>query len=111
MEISSDRENGALLLKTEGRVDGSTAALFQDGIKSSITPDDDKVILDLEQLDYISSAGLRIILLIAKDLKQQNSQFAICSLSDSVMEIFTMSGFNQIIKIHDSPAAALAAMS
>lgn len=111
MEINSERESGALVLKTEGRVDGSTAALFQDGIKSSITPDDKRVILDLEKLDYISSAGLRIILLIAKDLKQQESKFAICSLSDSVLEIFTMSGFNQIITIHDSPAAAIAAMS
>ena len=110
MEVTSERQGTAVIVKTEGRVDGSNASDFQDALEDVIGPDDDSVILNLARLDYISSAGLRIILLSAKNLRQRDVKFAICSLSPSVHELFIISGFDQIIAIHDSSEAALAAL-
>lgn len=110
MNINTERDGGRLVIKTEGRIDGSNASDFQNSVEAVITSEDSTVILDFENLDYISSAGLRVILLIAKDLKQKDKKFAICSLSDMVREIFMISGFDQIIDVHDDLAAASSAL-
>ena len=110
MNISTERDGGALVIKTEGRIDGSNASNFQNSVEAEITTEDSAVILDFEQLNYISSAGLRVILLIAKDLQQKSKKFAICSLSTLVREIFMISGFDQIIAVHDDPGAAVSAL-
>ncbi len=110
MPISTERENSALVVKAEGRIDGSNAAQFLESVQGVIGSDDSAVILDFKDLNYISSAGLRIILLIAKDLRQKSTQFAVCSLSSSVREIFTISGFDQIISLYDDSASAVSAL-
>lgn len=78
MRVVPERSGGALFLKTEGRVDGTNAHTFHENIKKAVTPDDKIIILDLEELEYISSAGLRIILLVAK--RQPQSGCQLCSL-------------------------------
>ena len=67
-----------------------------------------RFIIDFEALDYISSAGLRSILVIAKKLKAQDGQILLCSLKDAVKEVFEISGFSSIIPIHESVEAAIA---
>lgn len=110
MEVTSERRGTAVIISTEGRVDGSNASDFQDALEDAIGAEDESVILNLAKLDYISSAGLRIILLSAKNLRQRDINFAICSLSPSVHELFIISGFDQIIAIHSSPDTALASL-
>ncbi len=110
MEISTERESGTLIARAGGRVDGTNAAEFQDALKGVIDPGDKAVVLDFEDLSYISSAGLRVILLTAKDMRTANVKFAVCSLSPSVKDVFTISGFDQIIDIHDNQQAALTAV-
>ncbi len=110
MEVTAERRGTAVIISTVGRVDGSNASAFQDAVASNISDDDSAVVLHLEGLDYISSAGLRIILLSAKNLRQREVSFALCSLSPSVHELFIISGFDQIIAIHNSPEEALAAL-
>jgi anti-anti-sigma factor len=110
MEINAERDGATLIAKTEGRVDGTNATEFQDALRNVITSDDKAVILNFEELSYISSAGLRVILLTAKDMRTANVRFAVCSLSQSVRDVFTISGFDQIIDIHDDQQAALGAV-
>ena len=100
MELNAEHENGTLIAKAEGRIDGGNAREFEDALNASITEDDRAVIIDLERLSYISSAGLRAILLTAKTLGKRNAKFALCSLSDAIREIFEISGFDKIIAIH-----------
>jgi len=110
LAISTDRDDGVLTIKAQGRIDGSNAADFLKSVEGVIDQNDSGVILDFSELNYISSAGLRIILLIAKDLRQRSVKFALCSLSSSVAEIFMISGFDQIIDLHEDTAAAVAAL-
>ena len=110
MAISIERGSEALTVMVEGRIDGSNATEFLEEVQSVIAQQDSAVFLDFTKLNYISSAGLRVILLIAKDLRQRKVQFGVCSLSTSVHEIFSISGFDQIIKVHDSSASAVASL-
>ncbi len=111
MNVESRREGTSLVLKADGRVDGTNASEFQDAMKSEINESDRAVVLDLQDLTYISSAGLRVVLLIAKDLQRQGAKMAACSLSDPVREVFVISGFDKIIPIHDSQDSAIGALS
>ena len=111
MGMDIERENGTLIAKAQGRVDGANAQEFQSTLAKAIDPSDRAVILDLEQISYISSAGLRVILLTAKALHRQDAELAVCSLSDPIREVFKISGFDKIITVRASRAEAIAAFN
>ena len=108
MDISKSVENGTTIFTIKGRMDAVTspdaekelAAAFQDGAK--------KVLIDLKELDYISSAGLRVLLVAAKTTQQQKGKLALSALTDIVKEVFEISGFSSIFNIFPASAEALA---
>jgi len=110
MDLNTERQGDILIAKADGRVDGANAREFQAALDAAINDSERAVILDMEHLSYISSAGLRVILLTAKTLQTQNAKFAVCSLSGSIQEVFEISGFDKIIAIHASQAEALTAL-
>lgn len=110
MEISTETSNGALIARAEGRIDGANARDFESAVQTAVRDCEGAFIIDCENLSYISSAGLRAILLIAKTLGKRQVKFALCSLSDPIAEIFQISGFDQIISTHSSRDEALAAV-
>ena len=110
MDIQTERDNGTLIAKAAGRIDGVNARDFEEALKDAISTDDNTVVMDLEGLSYISSAGLRVILLIAKTLRKRNAELMLCSLSDPIREVFEISGFDKIIPVHASREQALAAI-
>jgi len=109
MEVITERGNGTLIAEVKGRIDGVTAREFEDAMKSAISEDDAAVIVDFEGVSYVSSAGLRAILLIAKDLGKRNAKLGICALAEPIREVFSISGFDKIIKIHDTRVEAVTA--
>ena len=108
MRVHAEREDGITIARAVGRVDGANALEFQNALRAAIGEEDD-VILDLEGLSYVSSAGLRVFLLVAKDLGKRRRRFSVCSLSDSIGKVFTISGFDRVIQAHGSQAEARAA--
>ena len=107
MDMTTERQDGVLSAQVGGRIDGSNAATFEEAIRKAIEESDRAVIMDFEQLFYISSAGLRAILVTAKSLWKQDTKFALCSLSDQVRTVFRSSGFDRMIRIHGSRREAL----
>ncbi len=110
MELKSTREGSNLIVDVEGRVDGTNAMDFQSALEGAIQQSDQGVVMDMGGLQYISSAGLRVILLVAKSLQKQNAKLLGCSLSESVREIFAISGFDKIVPVHGSREEALQAL-
>ena len=110
-QLEAEELEGALVISVGGRIDGVNAQDFQENLDQKIDNTDGSmaVVLDLENLSYISSAGLRSILLIAKTLKSKKMKFALCSLRDSIMEIIQITGFDKIIDVHESRSTAVAA--
>ncbi len=111
MKVDTEQAAGATIAKASGRVDSTNARAFDDALAAIIKENAQALIVDLEDLSYISSAGLRVFLLVAKSLQKLDREFMLCSLSDSITELFAVSGFDKIITIHPSRAAALAALN
>ena len=109
MQASFQKSGGTVIVTANGRVDGANAREFQDTLGAAIDPDVSGMILNLSQLSYISSAGLRAILLTANLLRERDAKFAACALPDRIREVFQISGFDQIVPIHNTEADAIAA--
>ena len=97
-----------MVISVTGRIDGANAQEFYNNLNKEIGDSDNPVVLDLEKLCYISSAGLRSILLIAKTLKGRGARFILCSLSAPIKEIFEIAGFDKIIDVLKSRSDAVA---
>lgn len=110
MELVINRSNGILVAEAWTRVDGANAGEFEAALSDAIDANDRAVIIDFEHLAYISSAGLRVILLTAKTLRRQSAKFGICGLGDPIREVFEISGFDKVISVYGSRADALAAV-
>ena len=110
MELTIDRDGNTLNARVNGRIDSTNARDFEEAIRTSIEDGDHAVILDFEKLTYISSAGLRAVLMTAKNLWKRDAKFALCSLSGSVKEVFEISGFDKIVPIHDTREGALSSL-
>ena len=108
MHVSMERNDDVLTVTVDGRLDGANVAAFEEDLRTAIDEKDRAVLIDCEKLKYINSAGLRIVLLTAKALVNQNAKFALCSMSDPVRSVFQISGFDKIVAIHASRDGALA---
>ena len=102
MDLNIERSGELLISTPSGRLDGTNSRKFEESLKSEISGSKCSVVLDFKDLNYISSAGLRAILLIAKSVRADNTNLALCSLSDNIREVFEISGFDRIIPIHKS---------
>ena len=111
LKVDAERDQVTVVAKTEGRIDSGSAQEFQAALEKVIQPDDKALIIDFENVSYISSAGMRVILLTAKTLQRQGGQLALCALTDPIREVFKISGFDNIIAIHQTRAEAAAAIS
>ena len=98
MNIEKNYDNKELTLTVEGRIDTITSKELEEGITAEIG-NFDSLILDFADLEYISSAGLRVLISTQKKLKADNIPMTIKNVNDSVREIFRMSGFDKILKI------------
>ena len=110
VDVTTERQDDVLSADVGGRIDGSSAAQFEEAIRTAIEDSDRAVIMDFEKLVYISSAGLRAILLTAKSLQSRDAKLVLCSLSEQIREVFEISGFDKVLAIHPTRAAALAAL-
>ena len=97
MNISIVKENGATILKIEGRLDTTTAPEHEKTINAE-GEDLKNLVLDFGGVDYISSAGLRVILGAQKKMNVQGSM-ELVNVSEAVMDIFEMTGFAEILVI------------
>jgi stage II sporulation protein AA (anti-sigma F factor antagonist) len=104
--FSSQRSLGqTTVLALSGRLDSETSSavepLIMEGAHSF-----DRMVLDFSEVTYVSSAGLRIVLMAAKRVQQANGVFALCSLKPEIQKIFEMSGLFRILSIFGSPEDA-----
>ncbi len=107
MKIEGKKENGRIVVSVEGRMDAVSAPEFDRKCEEWIAEGAVVFIVDFSGLEYISSAGLRSLLVLGKKLTAKKGKVVIASLKDVVKEVFTISGFGSIFTIVDSVDAAL----
>ena len=110
MGLTTEKQDGVVSIRVHGRLDGSNAIEFQESVRAAVEDDDRIVIMDSSELGYISSSGLRAVLMVAKALSNRDVRFALCAVSDNVLEVFEKSGFDTIIPIHPSKVEALVSL-
>ena len=97
MTINTEKNNETLTLKIEGRLDTTTAPVLEQTIQEEADAVKD-LILDMEKLNYISSAGLRVLLATQKKMNKIGT-LRLINVCDAVMEVFEMTGFADILVI------------
>lgn len=98
MNITKTYNEKELTVSVEGRIDTNTSDELKNELDAEMG-NFDSLIMDFTDLEYISSAGLRLLISTQKKLKSEDIPLVIRNVNDSVNEIFTMSGFNKILKI------------
>jgi len=88
-----------MTIALEGRLDAMTSPEFNNRLDGWIAEGVESFFIDCAQLDYISSAGLRAMLLVAKELKGRGGDLCLAALQETVHTVFTISGFDKIIAI------------
>ena len=111
MRLSETRIGSAFILAVSGRLDITTSEAFSETLLSRLAEAAaaaQKLVLDFSELDYISSAGLRVLMVASKQARANSANLAIAGLQPVVGEIFQISRFDKLIPCHDSVAEALA---
>lgn len=109
--LSHEKQGNALILKPSRRVDSSNAKAFEDEASALVDAGPKLVVIDASDLDYISSAGLRVILTTAKKAKAAGGGLTIACARANVKEVLAVSGFDNIFGLHPSVEAAIAALT
>lgn len=109
MDIATTREDSFFTLALSGRMDATTTTEFDLLVQKAQTEGQKNILVDMHDLVYISSAGLRSLLGLAKSLKAAQGKLIFCSLQPMVAEVFHISGFDRILMVLEDKTAALAA--
>lgn len=109
MELTEGRIGEATTLRVAGRVDSSVSKLLEQKVADVIALDR-FVIVDVAEMSYVSSAGLRPFITLAKHAKARNQTVSLCGVRDEIAEIFEISGLLELFAVHDTVEAAIAAL-
>jgi anti-anti-sigma factor len=97
--------------RPQGRLDSNSGPVFEKELLGYIEGGCRRLLLDFSELNYISSAGLRIVLVAAKRIKAAGGRLVLAALNAQVNEVFEISGFNRILDIEPDYASAAARLS
>ncbi len=109
MQISETSHDGVLVISASGRIDSNTAGDLEAVLPGRVEHNA-ATVMDLSQVAYVSSAGLRVLLRGAKIAKSTGNNLVLCGLDPSVQEVFDISGFSSIFTITPDVAQAVAAV-
>ena len=110
MNVNFGSKDGVIIIEVRGRLESGDALGFEQTVRTGIDEAAHAVIMDCGELVYISSAGLRAVLMTAKNLQKRETPFIVCALPDNVGEVFRISGLDKIIAVQPSRAEALASL-
>lgn len=102
IEINPQRSAGLITLQIIGRIDSLTAQTVQQYLENLTESGERKIVIDFTRINYISSAGLRVLLLLQKQLKKVDGEIILCNLSPANADVFQMSGFINLFRILNS---------
>lgn len=102
MNLEQERRGDILIVSPGGRLDSSSSPELERLLTEQLETGCQRLVLDFSRLDYISSAGLRVVLLAGKKLRASQGRMVLVSLQDMVREVFDMSGFLTLFAVADT---------
>jgi anti-anti-sigma factor len=111
MDIREEKHGNVCVLAPRGRLDVATSPELSERLDKLIGGSQPRLLVDFSDVEFVSSAGLRVILAMMKKIKAANGTFALCGLRAPVQEVLDITGFTPLIDVHRDVSTALAAMA
>jgi anti-anti-sigma factor len=110
VEIHDERIGDTCVVTPKGRLDSSASADFADRIGGLIASPNPKLLIDFAGVDFVTSAGVWVVLLLGRKIQAAGGSLTLCGVRDSVREVLDISGFTSMLSIHPARADAMAAL-
>lgn len=107
MQLVEKEQDGVTVLELGGRLDSNTSKVLEDKIMEILGQDKKKLLIDFQDVDYINSTGLRVLLLALQQLKKNQGKLVLSSIKDYMKEVFEISGYTEIFPIYGNQQEAL----
>jgi anti-anti-sigma factor len=111
MKIEKTNREGVTVIAPFGRIDTTTSAAVEDAIKAAVDAGARNLVVDFTDVDYISSAGLRVFLVLAKRMRDLQGRLVLCGLPEPVRQVFRLAGFMPLFRVEPSQDTALASFA
>jgi len=108
MEVKAEKRGKVTIVWLRGRLDASSSQSAENQLLALINQGEDRLVLDFSELTYMSSLGLRVLMMVAKNIKKVNGKLALAGLNDHIYEIFKIARFTSIFSIYPSCEEATA---
>ncbi|MGE0043715.1 MAG: STAS domain-containing protein [Vicinamibacterales bacterium] len=110
MQISEAKVDQVLVVGLKGRLDGTTSKAVEEQLLRKIDGGERWLVLDLAELEYISSVGLRVFMMAAKRLKVAQGKVVVCALTPSINQVFEIAGFLGLFPAFETRDQAVASL-
>ena len=107
MEVIEERQGKTIVVAAKGRLDSNTSKDFEARLLGLAANPEASLVIDLGNVDYVSSAGLRVLLMALKKVKAGKGKLALCAVQSHVREVFDISGLSTVFSIHPERQAAI----
>lgn len=107
MEIGEKKSGDVLVVSPQGSLDFNNSNIFQTRIQEILAGGVNKMVINFSETDFVSSAGLRVLIFASKQMQAKGGSVVLCSMSESVKEVFDIAGFTSIFDIYDSEEEAV----
>lgn len=107
--IEQETAGDIIVIAPAGRIDSATAKTLEAAVLGVVDAGNNRLVVDLSAVDYVSSAGLRVILLAGKKAKAGGGGLVLAGLQPTIRDVFEISGFLRLFEVRDTRAEAVAA--
>jgi anti-sigma B factor antagonist len=111
MEMAEQQAGGVTIVEIKGRIDSNSAKAFGDHLTALISAGRDRVVVDLKNMVYISSAGFRVLLIAGRLAEETKSRLVLCSLSAEAERLFELSSFTDLFVVYATREEGIAGLS
>jgi anti-sigma B factor antagonist len=109
MELAIKKSENCTVVEIKGKLNTTNFSSVEKEFAQLIEKGQHNILVDCENLDYVSSSGLRVFLVTLKSLNKLKGKFVLCNLQESIIDIFEVSGFITIFEVYKTKAQALEA--
>ena len=111
MELVEEIHGRVVVVTAHGRLDGSTSQAFGARLEKLAATSQPRLVIDFSGIDFVSSAGLRVVLTALKRVKAAKGMLALCAVQAPVREVLDITGFTAMLDVHPGQAEAIAALA
>jgi anti-anti-sigma factor len=108
MDILQNNRDGVTVIAPAGRIDTTTSGAVEEAVRRAVDGGARDLVVDFAAVEYISSAGLRVFLVLAKRMRDLHGRLVLCGMPEPVRQVFRLAGFMPLFRVEPSQAAALA---